>query len=275
MASPRFPAAEVAASLGGPVTLLGAGAVGDTWRFGETAVKIICADGYPPERIAREVNGLTRVQSPNVVRLLDACTVTLGGRPRPALVFEYISGGDLAVRIRDRDWPAGSEAAALLSGLLAGVDDMHKAGVTHRDIKPANIALRDGDWSRPVLLDLGLARSAGEPTITLYPTVIGTWRYMAPEQLQGRPARKAADMFAVGVTVRELLNHRHPFYDDGVDYPLPQAVDRIGQGPCPLPPGTASAVAELLDRLTAPAEYARGSARSSLRRLRQPGGRSA
>jgi serine/threonine-protein kinase len=272
---PRFPATEVAAALGCAVSLLGAGAYGDTWRVGDYAVKIICADGYQPERIAREVNGLTRVQSPHVVRLLATRTVMLGDRERPALIFEFIDGGDLSEKIRCRKWPTVTEAVALLWGLLIAVDDMHGAGVNHRDIKPANIALRGGDWSGPVLLDLGLARSAGESTITVYPAVVGTRRYMAPEQLQGLPARKAADLFAVGVTVRELLSRRHPFYDDGVDYSPAQAVARIAEGPHPLPVGVPRTVADLLDRLTAPAEHMRGSAQSSLRRLRQRGDRSA
>ena len=137
----------------------------------------------------------------------------------------------------------------------------------HRDIKPANIALRGGDWSRPVLLDLGLARSAGEATITAYPAQVGTPAYMAPEQLQGLPARQASDLFAAGVTVRELLGGRHPFYDPGPLLPPAEMIARIAKGPYPLPAGVPGHVAELLDRLTAERTADRGSARSSLKRL--------
>jgi eukaryotic-like serine/threonine-protein kinase len=263
----RFPADEVAAALGGPVTLLGAGSFGDTWRYQDTAVKIICADGYPPQRLIREVNGLTKVSSPHVVRLLDTRMVTLGGKQRPALVTEFIAGGDVAARIRAGHWPSPAEGVAFLAGLLTGVRDMHAAGVVHRDIKPANIALRDGDWSRPVLLDLGLARGADEATITVYPAQVGTAWYMAPEQLEGRRARKAADLFAAGVTVREVLSQRHPFYDDGANYTYADMAGLIGKGPQPLPVGTPDPVAGLLDRLTAVPEHERGSAPSSLRRL--------
>jgi serine/threonine-protein kinase len=266
----RFPADEVAAALGGPVTLLGAGAFGDTWRYQDTAVKIICVDGYPSQRLRREVNGLTRVSSPHVVRLLATRVVTLRGKPRPALVFEYITGGDVAGRITAARWPSPGDGAALLRGLLAGVRDMHAARVVHRDIKPGNIALRDGDWSRPVLLDLGLARDTDETTITVYPAPLGTAWYMAPEQLEGRRARKAADLFAVGVTVRELLGRRHPFYDRGASYTFADMSALITKGPAPLPAGVPAPVAGLLDRLTAVAEHERGSAASALRRLGSP-----
>jgi serine/threonine-protein kinase len=267
MSTPRFSASEVAAELGGPVALLGAGAYGDTWRRGGTAVKIICVDGYPTQRVNREVAGLRRVDSPYVVKLLDVYTVNLGGQERPALEFEYIAGGDVAARIESAEWPTADQALSMLRGLLVGVGDMHATGTVHRDIKPGNIGLRDGDWSRPVVLDLGLARGMDETTITVYPGHVGTVWYMAPEQLEGRPARKAADLFAVGVTVRQVLGHRHPFYDDGVSYTFDEAVVRIQQGPCDLPTGGLGRTIELLDRLVAAPEHERGSAMSSLRRL--------
>jgi eukaryotic-like serine/threonine-protein kinase len=265
--NPRFPAPEVAAALGGPVNLLGTGTFGDTWWHQGTAVKIICDEAYDPQRLHREVNGLLQVSSPHVVRLIGTRTVPLRGREHPALVFEYIEGGDVAGRISSALWPSAAEGIAFLRGLLTAVRDMHAAGVVHRDIKPANIALRDGDWPRPVLLDLGLARGIGEATITEYPAALGTARYMSPEQLQGQQARKAADLFAAGVTAREVLGRRHPFYDDGACHTFTDAVVRILKGPYPLPGGLPAPVEELLDLLTAVKQHERGSATSSLKRL--------
>jgi len=265
--NPQYTQAEVAAALGGPVTHLGCGAFGETWRRDDTAVKIIRDGTYPPDRLRREVDGLRRVSSPHVVRLLGTRAVTLRGEQRPALVFEYIPGGDVAGRITAGRLPSVTEAVEFLQGLLTGVGHMHAGQTVHRDIKPANIALRHGDWSRPVLLDLGLARGADEATITAYPAYVGTLAYMAPEQLQCLPARQASDLFAVGVTVRELLGGRHPFYDPG---PLPPPADmiaRIASGPRLLPAGVPGHVTELLDRLTAVRTSDRGSARSSLKRL--------
>jgi serine/threonine protein kinase len=263
----QFTEAEVAAALGGAVSRLGSGSSGDTWRHGDTAIKIICDVDYPPERLKREVNGLSRVSSRFVVRLLDTRSVILRGQHRPALVFEYIVGDDVAKRIAAGRLPSVAEGVAFLEGLLTGVGHMHAVQTVHRDVKPGNIALRDDDWSRPVLLDLGLARGASEATITVYPIPVGTLAYMAPEQLEGQPARNAADLFAVGVTVREVLGGRHPFYDAGIAYTPADMIGRIANGPHPLPTSVPGHVAELLDRLTAEKTGDRGSARSSLRRL--------
>ena len=218
LTAPRFDGATVAAALGVPdVAFLGSGAFGDTWRTDDRAVKIICVDGYPPVRVAREVAGLTRVRSPNVVRLFDAKTVSLGGKDFPALVFEYVPGGDIQQAIDGGRCPQPGEAFELLAGLLQGVSELHRAdGTVHRDIKPANIALRNGAWDQPVLLDLGLARSNTETTVTVYPGLIGTTAYMAPEQLEGRRARKAADLFAVGVSAGQQ-------YSAGIPTTIPAA----------------------------------------------------
>lgn len=269
MATPRFDLAAVSAALGATdLEFLGSGSFGDTWRVGDHAVKIICVDGYPQERVAREVGGLSRVASKHVVALIDTTTVKLGGRDCPALIFEYVPGGDLQKRLAESDFPSADETLALLVGLLRGVRDLHRAdGTVHRDIKPANIALRNGAWGEPVLLDLGLARGNSEPTVTVYPGLIGTTGFMAPEQLSGQRARKAADLFGVGVSIRAVLLGRHPFYEPGTNYTIDEAIMRITAGPFELPSTVTGSTREVLDRLVSAAEHERGSATSNLRRL--------
>ena len=257
----------MAAALGGPVAHLGSGAFGDTWRHGDTAVKIMCGEPLPPERLQREVGGLSRVSSPYVVRMDAIGRVELGGREYPALVFEYIEGDDVAKQIAGGRLPSPAEAEAFLRGLLTGVGHMHDKETWHRDIKPANVALRGDDWSRPVLLDLGLARGAEESTITAYGFAVGTRWYMAPEVLRGQPQRAAADLFAAGVTVREALRSRHPFYDPGTDLTPAEMIGRIALGPSPLPNGVPARVRDLLDRLTDSRKAPRGTAYSCLVRL--------
>ncbi|MEU2089754.1 serine/threonine-protein kinase [Nocardia beijingensis] len=267
---PRHEADEVAAALGASSNpqFLGRGTFGDTWRVGETAVKVICADGYPAERVRREVSGLLRVSSPFVVRLLSADVITLGGKDLPALTFEYVDGGDLQQRIEVGDRPDSAQATTLLIGLLTGVHALHSAdGTIHRDIKPQNIALRGGQWDQPVILDLGLAKSASETTFTQYPGLVGTATYMAPEQLAARRARKAADLFAVGVTVRTAITGEHPFLRPGETYSYDEAIEAIKKGPTPLPAGLADDIRSVLDRMVCAAEHDRGSARSNLKRL--------
>ena len=145
---------------------------------------------------------------------------------------------------------------------------MHAAdGTLHRDIKPPNVALRAGVWDQPVLLDLGLAKSATERTLTIYPSLVGTTAFMAPEQLQQQRARKASDLFAVGVTVRRLVCGRHPFFEDGVDYTYDEAIKKIEAGPAPLPGDLPDHVRTVLDLIVQYRQHDRGSATSNLRRL--------
>ncbi|RRQ25325.1 serine/threonine protein kinase [Rhodococcus sp. Eu-32] len=266
---PRFPPAEVALALGVPeVNFLGEGAFGDTWQVGDRAIKIICDEAYPPERVAREVSGLRRVDSPHVVRLFEAGSVELGGRKRPALTFEFVPGGDLEQTIAAKRRPSSVESHSLLLGLLMGVQALHAANSTlHRDIKPGNVALRNRAWSEPVLLDLGLAKSTSETTFTRYPGRLGTDFFMPPEQLTGQRARKASDLFAIGVTVRLAITGRHPFFDGVESLTIDNAIARIEAGPSPLPPSTDPRVLSVLDRLVSPSQSERGSARSNLRRL--------
>jgi serine/threonine protein kinase len=120
------------------------------------------------------------------------------------------------------------ETRRLLSGLLAGVAEIHDLGVLHRDIKPANTGLREGDWGRPVLLDFGLSRVLDMSSHTEYPAKIGTDAYMAPEQLRYQPARRRSDLFALAVVVYEAGTGRHPFLEAGMS--VQSLHDRIQAG---------------------------------------------
>ncbi|WP_265568468.1 serine/threonine-protein kinase [Streptomyces hygroscopicus] len=267
VAAPRFSAEEVADRLGVSVTFLGSGAFGDTWKAGSEAVKVICVDDYPRTRLEREIEGLSRVNSPYVVDFRGVGELTLGGRQRPVLRFEYIPGGDAERRLNNHEFVPMDSVLGFLRGLLLGVQALHKAATIHRDIKPANIALRNGQWDRPVLLDLGLAKQMDASTITVYPGHIGTMPYMAPEQLEGRRARKAADLWAVGVSVRQMISGRHPFYLPNEKYTLDEAFAKLVSGPEDLPQNCPDEVRQVLDRLTAVVEHERGSSASNLARL--------
>lgn len=268
MAAPRYSKEEVSAALGKSVDeFLGAGAFGDTWRAGDSAIKVICDDSYPAERVAREVEGLQRVRSDYVVRLQSADTIQLDGKDRPALSFEYVAGGDLGGVRASGESVTTEQVDALLLGMLRGLRDMHAASSTvHRDIKPANVALRNGDWSKPVILDLGLARSMTEETFTVYPGHLGTPLFMAPEQIRGERARKAADLFATGVTVLTVIG-THPFYDAGAPPTWEEALGQITSGPRHLPEVLSPRAEEVLRRLVSVEEHERGSAVSNIKRM--------
>jgi len=264
---------EVVAAFGADsASPLGRGAFGETWRLDfagrpSLAAKVLLEHDISSARFAREVEGLRRVSNPHVVELVDTVSVTLSGRPRAALVFEFIDGGDLTARLGQGILVPPEQVLVFAQGLMTGLAALHAADTVHRDIKPANIALRDGSWSAPVILDLGLARMLDRDSITAYPALMGTALYMAPEQLRFERARKAADVFAAGVVLHTMLAGEHPFFAGRDTLALTEAVALIEAGAPRLAGVAPRCLATLVARLLTFDEAGRGSASRAKRDL--------
>ncbi len=175
------------------------------------ALKMILAGGHADAadraRFLAEARAAARLQHPGIVQVYEVGEA--GGLPFFSL--EFVSGGSLDRKARGTPLPA-REAAALTEALARAVHYAHEHGVVHRDLKPANVLLTaDG---QPKVTDFGLAkrldRADGQ---TQSGAVMGTPSYMAPEQAAGR-AREvgpAADVYALGAVLYELLTGRPPF----------------------------------------------------------------
>ena len=156
-------------------------------------------------RFTREARIAARLSTePNVVTIFDVADVD----GRPAIVMEYLSGGTVADRMR-----AGRVSPALAIAWLAGagraLDAAHGHGVVHRDVKPANLMLTaDGDVR---VTDFGIARIAGDVSLTSAGTILGTSGYMSPEQAVGGKATPASDRYGLAVVAFELLTGRRPY----------------------------------------------------------------
>jgi WD40 repeat protein/serine/threonine protein kinase len=187
------------------------------------AVKMILAGSFASEehraRFHREAELAARVQHPNIVQIHE-----VGAHDgHPFLVMEWVDGGTLAARLGGEAWPA-REAAALLETLTRAIDVAHRRGVVHRDLKPSNILLQaDEDPTPgrpparaiPKITDFGLARALdAEAGLTGSGLAVGTPEYMAPEQAAGRGAGPAADIYALGVVLYQLLTGQPPFRGD-------------------------------------------------------------
>jgi serine/threonine protein kinase len=160
------------------------------------------------------------------------------------LVMEHVPGGDLAARIRRGCTPA--EAIDLLAQCARALARLHAAGLVHRDVKPANFLLRAN--GRVVLADFGLAAPAGTPAASLgQGAIVGTPRYVAPEQLQGAPAAPAADVYSLGVLLYEMLCGRPPFAGATLMEVLAQHL----MADAPRLPAAQAALQPLLDRMLA------------------------
>lgn len=177
------------------------------------ACKVITRNSEP-ERFEREVSAMQRINSPRVVRVLDRGTLTTAddGEDHPYLLSEFLEGGDVRQNISATGWPDDLQLRAFLLAALEGVAELHAASVVHRDLKPENIVLLGGDWTQPVIIDLGLSRLIDLSSMTVYPWAGGTWTYMAPEQLLGERAFDRSDVWAVAVVAAELARQGHPFW---------------------------------------------------------------
>ena len=175
----------------------------------EVAVKLVPAAGIDPvarARFVREARAAARISHPNAVTVYDA------GEADGFLyiVMERVTGQPLADRLAATGEMPVPEAAAMALALLAALGAAHSAGVVHRDVKPANILIGPGGVK---LVDFGIATLVGDALsgVTIAGDVVGTPKYLAPEQIEGQPATAATDLYAVGVVLYEMLSGSVPF----------------------------------------------------------------
>ena len=221
--------------------LLATGGMGEVWAARDllldraVAVKVLggalAGDGRAAERLRREARAAARLEHPSIARVLD-----LGEQDgRPYLVMELLEGESLAARIDRAGAMAAPEAARVVAAVADALEAAHRGGVVHRDVKPGNVFLTsDGEVK---VLDFGIASAAGEAALTTG-EMLGTPAYLAPERVLGHPATPAADIYALGVVLYELLAGRRPF-DDGSDIEL--AMAHVHAHPAPLAPAAPSA----------------------------------
>lgn len=204
-------ACEEAAPVGSP------SGSGECWRVVQSGDVMACKvvlKASEPERFRREVVGLERIQSPRVVRVRGHGELTTAddGQQHPYLLSEFLAGGDVRANLNAKGPPGDAQLRAFLTATLEGVEALHAADIIHRDLKPENIVLRGGDWTQPVIIDLGLSRLIDLGSVTVYPWAGGTWPYMAPEQLRAERAIDRSDVWALAVIAGELASGSHPFW---------------------------------------------------------------
>ncbi|HLN59722.1 MAG TPA: serine/threonine-protein kinase, partial [Thermoanaerobaculia bacterium] len=182
------------------------------------AVKtILSVDESSRERFRREARAAAAVNHPNVCQIYEIGEDS----GQMFIAMELLEGESLAQRLK-RGPMSVEEAGSLARGILAALQALHDAGTLHRDLKPSNVFLtRHG----VKVLDFGLARSLpGELTeevqtvdqLTRPGVLIGTPRYMAPEQVQGRATVVGTDLFAAGAVLYEAVAGRPAFVGDSM-----------------------------------------------------------
>ena len=224
------------------LTPVGAGGMGEVYRARDTrldrivAIKVLpptlAADPQFRERFAREAKSISALNDPNICALYD-----VGEAPGTAadsasthfLVMEYLEGETLAARLGRGSLPL-PEALRIAAEIASALDAAHRQRIIHRDLKPGNVFLvrRSGSStstsSIAKLLDFGLAKFAANvsnPLLTAMPTasspitaqgtILGTFQYMAPEQIEGGDVDARTDIFAFGALLFEMVTGRPAF----------------------------------------------------------------
>jgi eukaryotic-like serine/threonine-protein kinase len=192
---------------------IGSGGFGTVYRAWDerlqrpVAVKVI-ESGHGALRVTREAQAVARLAHRNIATLYELAS----DGERTLLVSELIEGETLRAlgrrgELNDRlVAKVGADSAAALT-------HAHRAGVVHRDVKPENVLVADDGEAK--LVDFGIARIAGERTLTATGAVVGTLAYMAPEQADGLRPGPAADVYSLALTLYECFCGEHPLLREG------------------------------------------------------------
>jgi tetratricopeptide (TPR) repeat protein/predicted Ser/Thr protein kinase len=178
------------------------------------------------DRLRLEATAVARLRHPNIIAVHEVGV--------DFIVMDYVAGPTLAEAMLTMPLV---ERVKVLETVARAVEHAHRNGVVHRDLKPGNIII-DAE-GRVVLTDFGLAKIAGGEDLTVTGGVMGTPRYMAPEQVRGKGFGPSVDIWALGVTLYEMLSAQHPFH---ADTPL-EIYHRITRDQAPLLPGPLGAIA--------------------------------
>ncbi|HEV2236068.1 MAG TPA: protein kinase, partial [Ktedonobacterales bacterium] len=201
-------------------------------RMGRTVAVKILREVYSSDpkfvtRFQREARAASLLQHPNIVQVFDY------GQSGESyyIVMEFVDGTDLRRYLKRTGKLSSERAVTIARDVALGLGAAHKRGIVHRDVKPQNIMLNDADLVK--LTDFGIAsvyKDAGAERLTTTGMTLGTVQYYAPEQAQGEVVTPAADIYALGIVMYEMLTGRPPF--DG-DTPVAVAMKHIQEPPEP------------------------------------------
>jgi eukaryotic-like serine/threonine-protein kinase len=208
-------------------TRLAAGGMGEVWQATDTtlgrqvAVKLLhphlADDPEVVARFRREARAAARLDHPGIVPVYDTCSD--GGRE--AIVLQLVNGPTLRQYLDQAGRLADGQTATIGASVADALVTAHAAGIVHRDIKPANILFGP---ERAMLTDFGVAKALDDVDHTATGTVLGSVRYLSPEQVEGRVTDGRSDLYALGIVLYECVTGTTPWQTDS---PTATAVARL------------------------------------------------
>ena len=236
---------------------LGRGGMGVVYRARDghgraAAIKLLATPGDAEllVRFRREAQALRRLDHPAAVRIFDAGEE----QGRPWLAMALVPGETLERRLAREGALDPRDAVSIAARVARAVEHAHARGVLHRDVKPANVLLRpDGE---PVLTDFGLAAlvvGEGADALTRSGQILGTPRFLAPEQARGawRETGPATDVYGLGATLFSLLTGQPPFRHPELVAALQAIVSQPAPSPRSLRPGLDEGLCRIVERCLA------------------------
>ncbi len=195
--------------------ILASGGMAQVWRAVDeilqrpVAVKLLHAhladDSTFGARFRQEAIAAARLSHPSIVAIYDTCQFG----DLDAIVMELVEGDTLRALLDEKPVLDPADATGFTTQILDALEAAHRQGMVHRDIKPANILiLPDG---RAKVADFGIAKLDADSDLTADNMMVGTAKYLAPEQVRSGPVDPRTDLYSVGVVLYEMLCGRPPF----------------------------------------------------------------
>ena len=229
---------------------IGSGGFGEVFRGYDplikrpVAIKICGSDDQEiAKRFSREAEIGGNLHHRNITTVYDFGVHD----ERPYLVQEYLTGEDLDVKIKRRDYLPYSEKLLYLLQIARGLAYAHAHGVIHRDVKPANVRILEDGTAK--LLDFGIAKLAQhESGLTQTGMTLGTAAYLAPEQVRGEAVDLRTDIFSFGVLAYELITYERPFVGEQISTVIYNLLHREPEPLTAHWPGAPPGLVSLVDR---------------------------
>jgi serine/threonine-protein kinase len=242
----------------------------------QVAVKVLkptlAADPVVAERFRREAISVAQLSHPNIVAVYDAIEEQIGGERRQAVVMQLVNGKSLRQLLDEQKRLSPDLTMHIGACVASALDCAHRANLVHRDVKPGNILITpDG---RVLLTDFGIAKGlsgGADDDLTSPNVMMGTAKYLSPEQVRGRKLDGRADLYSLGLVLYECLAGRVPFLGET---DADTALARLNRDPTDLtrlrptlPLGLAPLIHRLLSRRPDDRPAGGGEVRAELQRI--------